>query len=149
LVSRTLLAWIGGKGKQFRAALDYLEYLPKRLERTPIGNPSPTGVAGYLDLHFKAEVVDVLALRLLKEPDWPFWKQYGVLLYLREHPNASLTEPLIRFVSLATDEEIADLTVEAIRATNDKDLQAKLRAEEAWLRSQKKAMPARLSPLVK
>jgi hypothetical protein len=148
LVSRTLLAWIGGKGTQFRAALDYLESLPRHLARTPIGNPSPVGVVSYLDLHFGAELVDLLALRLLKEPDWPDWKRNSALLYLRNHPSASLTEPLIRFVSLTTKAQAADLAVEAISAANDKDLQAKLRAEDVWLRTQKGALPPKLRALV-
>lgn len=149
LVSRTLLAWIGGQGPRFRAALDYLEGLPKRLERTPVGNPPVRGVVAYLHQNFGAELVDLLALRLLKEPDWPDWKRNSALLYLRNHASASLTEPLIRFASLTTNEQARDLAFDAIVAANDKDLQAKLRAEDVWLRTQKRALPPKLGALMK
>ena len=73
LIAETLIVWIQGNAPEYQAALDYLDYIPKRVAQTPIRVPRPIGVSNDLNERFGNRVADFLALRLVKEEEWPRW----------------------------------------------------------------------------
>jgi len=99
LIASCLQKWIQGSVPEFQQALDYLDYIPKRLAQTPAGVPRPIGVANDLNERFSSKVRELLALRLLKESHWPRWKTLGVIYYLKEQASNSTTSALIRFAA--------------------------------------------------
>ena len=129
MLAEVLLAWTGNMAREYQQTLDYLDYLPARLARTPISSPSPTGIAGYLNKHFDGRVAEFLALRLLKSPDWPRWRVLGVLFYLKDQKLPSTTAALIRYAAETANQEFAASAVEAIRSIPDPDLRKKIAAE--------------------
>jgi hypothetical protein len=130
LLAGLLIDWQQARPGAHQAALDYLDRIGPALARTAAGSPSPVGVANDLTLRFGASVVDLLAVRLIKSPEWPRWRMFGVLLYLNEHKLALATAPLLRFAAESADEEARELALETVRATPDPDLAAKVAAEE-------------------
>jgi hypothetical protein len=147
LLAQVLLNWTGAQGADYQAALDYLDYLPARLARTPITSPSPTGIATYLRLHFESRVADLLALRLVKGSDWPRWRVLGVLFYLEERKLPATTEALIRFAEEARDTEWASKAVQVIRAVKDPELRVKIAAERKRAEAAGRAFPLELGAL--
>ena len=140
-------SWQGPRAADYQQVLDFLEDLPYRLARTPVPTPSPTGVAGSLSDSFGPHVADLLALRLLKMPDWPRWQQMAVLFFLQEQKLPSLTAVLIRMVVETKDAEQASLAMRVISATDDPQLNVKIAAERERLEKLKRALPAALSAL--
>ena len=147
LLMRVLTRWIEQNPPEYQAALDYLDALPQRLARTPITKPSPSGVAAYLTKHFKGNVTDLLALRLLKAVDWPHWRAAGVLLYLQEQKDPQITAALIRFAGQTSDSHWRDLAIETIRATADPDMRQKLASEKHFYNTQHNEYPRHLEVL--
>jgi len=130
LLAGLLLAWQQARPSAHQAALDYLDKIGPALARTAVGGPSPTGVANELTLRFGASAVDLLAVRLIKSPEWPRWRTFGVLLYLAQHKLALATAPLLRLAVETDDEEARELALETVRATVDPELAVKVAAEE-------------------
>jgi hypothetical protein len=147
LTAKVLLEWMEGKAPEYQAALEYLDYIPKRLAETPAGAPRPIGVANDLNERFGGRVAEFLALRLFKEADWPRWKILGVLFYLKEQHMVSTTEALIRFASDTQNDEWRKIAIEAINAAHDPDLQNKLAAERQRIEPEKRTLPAALTTL--
>ena len=147
LIAKCLRDLLEGRAPDYEPALNYLDSLPQRLARTPITSPPPTGVAAYLTQHFGARVVEFLALRLVKETDWPHWRVMGVIFYLKDQGSPSTTAALLRFATDTRSEEWRSAAIEAIRATKDPDLSAKIAAERQRVEQQKKAFPAPLVDL--
>jgi hypothetical protein len=142
LLAQVVLDWASPKGMDFKAALDYLDYIPNRFKRTVIGYPPPSGVEAYLTEHFGDRVAEFLALRLVKETGWPHWKIAAITLYLKAHRLFTTTSALLRF-ALETDEtHWRELALEAIREIHDPDLTAKLTFEIARARKLGGAVPA-------
>lgn len=149
LLATTLLKWVRGQAPEYQAALEYLEYIPKRLAKTPVGAPPPTGVANELGERFGGRAADFLALRLVKETDWPRWKSLGVLLYLQRQTSPITTAALLRFVADSDDAEMRRFGAEAITAIDDPDLAGKLAVERARLEAQRRPLPAELRDLAR
>lgn len=148
LIAKCLLDAIEGRSAECKAALDYLDFIPKRLAKTPVGSPPPVGVAAELTDRFGARVAECLALRLVKSPDWPSWKSEGVLLYLSEHKVPSTIAPLIRFAVETPREPWRKIATEAIKAANDPDRTSKIAAERHLAEQQNKDFPKALSDLL-
>lgn len=105
LLATVLAQELSGGAAQHQAVLRYFQEVPKRLERTALGKPSPSGVAAWLEKHHADRVAELLALRLVKSAGWPHWQTFGVLLYLERCPGAhhpTVTFPLIQFIATAT-----------------------------------------------
>lgn len=147
MLARTTLDWVEGSAKDYQDTLDYLDYLPNRLARTPITVPPPSGVAAYLTLHFEGRVADFLSVRLVKGTDWEYWRVAGVLFYLKEQARPSTTEPLLRFAVETKDDELRGWAIEAITASNDPDLKAKLDVERRRTQALAIPFPAALAAL--
>ena len=147
LLVQVLTRWIEQNPPEYQAALDYLDFLPQKLARTPIPKPSPSGVAAYLTKHFAGNVTDVLALRLIKAIEWPHWRVAGVLLYFQEHKDPQITAALIRFAGQASDRDWRNLAIETIRATSDPNIGDKLASERQFYHARHEAYPAHLGVL--
>lgn len=79
-IAASIAAWIDGKGNNYEIAMNSLGGLVAHAERTPKGLPSPDVAAGRL-ARFD-DISDFVALRLLKETDWPQWKVMAAVMYL-------------------------------------------------------------------
>jgi hypothetical protein len=148
LLAQVLLDGRGARAADDQSAWEYLEYLPARLARTPITAPSPTGIADYLQLHYGPRVANLLALHLLKFPNWPRWRVLGVLFYLREQKQASVTAALLRYAAETSNAEGAMEAVRAIQAAADPDLPVKLAAERDRLKTLRKPISPALASLL-
>jgi hypothetical protein len=149
LILQVLRQWKQPEAKEFDQALEYLDTLPSRIAKTPITSPSPSGIAGYLSMHFGWRVADLMAVHLIKQTDWPQWRVSGVLLYLREQARPSITAALIRFASETQDKRWIAVALETIRAAKDPDLPAKVYAEERHAAKESRPLPPALKELVK
>ena len=147
LTAGVLLGWIQGEAPRFQAALDYLEYIPRRFAATPVGFPPPIGVANALKQRFGNGVADFLALRLVKENDWPRWRVVGILFYLKEQKLASTTSALLRFSMETDSEEARGYAIEAIQAIADPELAAKIQLERQRLESRHQTLVTVLESL--
>lgn len=150
LIVESLLLWLQGKASEHQAALDYLDYIPKRLAKTPVGSPPPLGVSNELRDRFGDRVANFLALRLVKQDDWLRWRVISILFYLSEQKLPSTTYALIRFAVETPNEEARNYAIEAIKAIGDKDLKAKLSFERSRLQGLglQKNWPSELDGLV-
>lgn len=147
LMARVLLAWMEGRAPECPEALEYLEALERRLAKTPVGSPPPVGVAAELDDRFGPRAAECLALRLVKELDWPHWRVMGVLFYLRDQRVPETTSALVRFVALTAEDGWRKAAVEAIQAIQDPELGRKLALERQRLAAVGKSLPAALEEL--
>ncbi len=129
LLGQVLLSWHGETGKLYDQAIAYLDRLPKRLERTPMPSPSPLGAMSYLDKHYQDRVVPVLSLRLLKEPDWPDWRAFAVLLYLGKHGTSDTLPVLVRYAAATPNPERREDAIKALQSIGGPQLKPSLEAE--------------------
>ncbi len=148
LMVGTLMIWMQEEEPKYQIALDYLDNLPKKYARTPISAPPPISVAYMLNEDFYNSVANVLALRLIKENEWPYWRIIGVLLYLKEQKLPSTTSALIRFAIETKDDEARGYAIEAIQAINDPDLKVKILIEKERLDNLQKSFPPELDSLI-
>jgi hypothetical protein len=146
-MARALLPVTEGRAPEFRAALEYLARLPARIARTPIGKPSPSGTAAYLDQHFAGRAAEPLAVRLVKQPEWPRWQVMAVLLHLQHQALPATNAALIRFAVQTADPEARDVAVETVLASQDPELLGKLTGEHQRLHAQGAALPVPLDDL--
>lgn len=147
LLARVLLNWAGPTEPDYDAALQYLDTLPAYVAETPIGTPSPSGVAAYLEKHFEGRVTDLLALRLVKEPDWPHWRVVGVLLYLKARPEPKDTGAIVRYAAGTENDEYRQFAIDALKPLRGPDLDALLDAERQRIESIGKVFPNELAAL--
>jgi hypothetical protein len=133
LMATVLLAWMEGRAPDCQGALEYLDAIERRLAKTPVGNPPPVGVAAELADRFGPRAAECLALRLVKETDWPHWRVMGVLFYLRDQRVPATTSGLVRFAATTPNEAWQKAAVEAIEAIQDPDLSGKLDLERRRL----------------
>lgn len=147
LIVGVLQVWAGAQSAEYDAALDWLAQLPRRFERTPLGEPPPVGVANELSERYGARVVELLALRLVKQPTWPRWCTLGVLLYLEQQRRATSTDALLQFAADTGDAEARSLALQALRAVADPAQPAKLQALRQRLAAAGRALPAELEVL--
>ena len=141
LMATVLLGWVGKDKGDFVQALDYLEKIGPKLKRSAVGYPPPLGVAGRLADTYSDRVADLLALRLVKQEDWPHWRVEGVLLYLQECKKATTTSALLRFAMEARLTVWRHDALETVRAIGDPDLAAKLTYEKARQRTLGRPIP--------
>lgn len=147
LLARVLLELIEGTKPEDQKALDYLDNLPRRLARTPVTMPPPTGVATELKERFGDRAAEFLSMRLVKGTDWPRWRALGVILYLQDQRLTTTTAPLIRFAADTKDDSLRKAAIDAIKKIHDPDLQKKVAAERQRLEPQKRLLPPALSDL--
>ncbi len=142
--ARMMINWISGRSPKNQEALSYLDSLPVRLARTPITSPSPMGAMSYLNLHFQSSVTDILAVHLIKLPDFPHWRIATILFYLESQKSPEVTDILLRFVNETSNDDYRNVALNTIDATNDPNLKSKLLQEELRLKALEKELPESL-----
>jgi hypothetical protein len=147
LMVSCLLSWISGKVPEYQAVLDYLDEVPKRVARTPARVPAPESVAFVLNERFGSRVADFLALRLVKEPNWPRWRVTGILLYLKEQKLPSTVSVLLRYITETESDESRVYALETVQAIADPQLQSKLLMERERLNTKYKDLDKVLQSL--
>jgi len=141
LLATVVLNRAGPRRDDYKQALDYLEQLPAKFVGTVMRKPSGVGVEGYLTLHFEGRLAELLALRLIKEPEWPHWEVVAAILYLQTHKVPATTGALIRFAIEAPSDQQRKLAIDAIHAIGDPELPAKLMYELARAKSLSRRVP--------
>jgi hypothetical protein len=147
LMAHVVLAWVSGSEPDYGGALEYLVGIPRRMARTPAGVPDGLGVESYLTLHYVGRVAPLLALRLVKESDWPHWQVTGVLFYLEAHPDPTTTGAVIRFAIETTDPEWRGYAIETLQKYTDPDFGKKLKYEIARANALKLPIPPEVRAL--
>ncbi len=100
-MANTIADWIEGKGSDYEPAMEKLENIEERVKSTPSGVPRSDIAAGVLTQFTGDSLVNFIALRLVKEPDWPGWQVDAALIYLDEH-RAPSAIPALTLYSAAT-----------------------------------------------
>lgn len=147
LLAQVVLDWGGSKRTEFKAAIDYLDHVHARFNKTAIGYPPPIGVTHYLTEHFGDRVAELLALRLVKQTVWPRWRVAAITLYLQAHRVFTTTSALLRFAIETDGTQWRELAIEAIREIHDPEIDAKLAFEIARARKRGLAVPTEVRML--
>lgn len=94
-IAATIAAWIDGKGANYDTAMQVLAVTAEHAAHTPRGTPSPDTAAAKLELF--DDISDFVALRMLKETDWPEWKVLAAIVYLGYWGTASVLPAIDQF----------------------------------------------------
>ncbi|MCR4376467.1 MAG: hypothetical protein NUV50_00020 [Rhodospirillales bacterium] len=94
-IAATITAWIEGKGDNYQIAINGLSGLQVRAEQTILSAPSADVAAGRL-ARFD-DISDFIALRMLKETDWPEWKVLAAIVYLGYWGTGSVLPAIDQF----------------------------------------------------
>ena len=94
-IATTIAAWIDDGGALFEAAMDALNTAAQRAAKTPVGVPEPDLAASELELF--DNIYNFVALRLLKETDWPQWKMLTAIIHMGHWAMASVLPALDQF----------------------------------------------------
>lgn len=147
LLARVIEKWNAGKNEIFNSALSYLYVdIVNFIKGTPVMAPPSDGVAAYLTKNYQGQVTQLLTLRLIKE-DWPQWRVYGVLIYLRKQKDPSCTEGLLRFAVDTSNKEWQNYAIETIELTNVSDLPRIIEAERKRCKLLNKPFPIEANSL--
>jgi hypothetical protein len=147
LMASSLLAWMEGRAPECQASLEFLDAFARKLAKTPVGNPPPVAVAAELADRFGPRAAECLAVRLVKETDWPQWRVMGIIFYLRDQRVPATTSALIRFAATTTNPTWQKAAVEAIEEIRDPELSRKLELERQRLALARKDLPEALGRL--
>lgn len=88
-----------GQGEELDAAMSHMDQQAEHYEGTQVPYPRPDVLASDLDYEHGARAVPYLAVRLMKEPDWPDWKVAAVLQYLAMEKEEKALPALARFAA--------------------------------------------------
>ena len=147
LIATVLLDWKEGRAPEYQQALDFLEALPKRLAKTPVGMPPPTGVAADLAERFGSRIAGLIAVRLVKESPAPHWRVLTYVFYLESQALPETTPALIRFAAESENPKWRSAAIQAISKIRDPHLKDKIAAERARLQAEQKLLPPDLATL--
>ena len=129
LITKVILERIAGNQK-FKEALDYFDKVEERAAETPMMVPPPEAVAEYLFQHFGDAVSSLLGVYLVKLAGlWAEWKSLGVILYLGKLNSTASSDPLIQFLSNASDDNQRRLALEALALVGDAATLEKIESE--------------------
>ena len=87
------------QGDELDAAMSHMDRQAERYEGTQALHPRPDVLASDLDYEHGARAVPYLAVRLMKEPEWPDWKVAAVLQYLAMEKEEKALPALVRFAA--------------------------------------------------
>jgi len=94
-IAGTIADWANGKGGSFDAALKTLANVQTRASKTPRNVPLADTAAAKLQLF--DDIENFLALRMLKEIDWPAWQVMAAIVYLGYWGTSSVIPALYQF----------------------------------------------------
>lgn len=141
IYKRMLLNWMQGRSPNNDLVLKYLDGLPGRFLRTPLPSPSPQPAAAYISHHYQDSVVDLLAVRLLKQPEMEDWRVSATLIYFEEQKAVAITDLLLRFISQTEHAQRLEFALETLDAINDPRLDEKILNEKHRLHALGQDLP--------
>jgi hypothetical protein len=115
------------------AAEEYLAIAEKWFARTILGTPPVGGIIDNLNATFGGSLAKFLALRLVKVPAAPMWRQQVALGYIAGNPDPAVTEALLRFASATPTAAMQQAVAHVLRSGGDGALTAKVAAERERL----------------
>ena len=132
------------------AAVDaYLAKAERWFAPTVLGSPPVRGVVDNLTASLGGRLAALFALRLLKLPGAPPWRQQVALGYLEENHTPTATEAILRYATATTTPDgLRQAAVRTLRATGDPQLPAKARAERDRLTALGTPVPNALKSLL-
>lgn len=87
------------QGSELDAAMTHMDRQAERYEGTQALHPRPDVLASDLDYEHGPRAVPYLAVRMMKEPEWPDWKVAAVLEYLAMEKEEKALPALVRFAA--------------------------------------------------
>ena len=144
LLAEVLLAAAGPSAKDYDDLEQLLVNLPATMARTALGKPMPDVFRRMVTEGYGNRATKFLALRLVKQPEWPDWLVSGVLLYLREHKDPATTAAIIRFAAVTPAPHRREWAREALAAIGDPALAARLDGAQRWAEANKLPFPPEL-----
>ena len=88
---------IGGKAKLFQNAMADMANYEAFAAKTPLGTPPSDTAAGTI-VAYSTELSDLVALHMVKELQWPYWKTLAAIIYLGYYADASALPALDQFI---------------------------------------------------
>lgn len=88
---------ISGKAKLFQDAMKDVANYADFAAKTPLGTPPSDTAAGTI-VAYSTELSDLVALHMVKETQWPYWKTLAAIIYLGYYADASVLPALNQFI---------------------------------------------------
>jgi HEAT repeat protein len=147
LMADVVLEWAEAEDHPFSAALRDLDDAEQRFAGTVVHTPPVRAMVGDLSDRYGGRLAELLALRLVKQPEQASWRVLVTLGYLDRHKTPAVTEALIRFAATSPHAKLQQTTARVIAGLGDPDLPRKLAAERDRLARQGAAIPPALAAL--
>ena len=120
------------QGEELDAAMSHMDQQAEHYEGTQAQYPRPDVLASDLDYEHGARAVPYLAVRLMKEPDWPNWKIAAVLQYLAMEKDEKALPALARFAAENKNPGHQRMIAKALEAFDARALEKAKREEERY-----------------
>ena len=128
----------------YGAVEDYLAAAEEWFADTILGSPPVGGIVDNLTATFGGSLAGYLALRLVKVPTAPMWRQQVILSYLEHNPTPAATDALLRYASATPVPELQRAVARVVRAAGDTALASKVAAERERLARDGRKLPRRI-----
>jgi hypothetical protein len=149
LVAQVVLDAAESETQPLEGAEQYLAAAERWFAPTILGTPPVRGVVSNLTATFGGRLGEYLAVRLVKVPSAPAWRQQVALGYLHDHPTPSATDALLRYASAATTAPgLQAVAARVLAASGDDRLAAKVAAERDRLASAGLTLPEPVAALI-
>jgi hypothetical protein len=120
------------RGGELDAAMSHMDQQAESYEGTQTQYPRPDVLASDLNYEHGARAVPYLAVRLMKEPDWPAWKVAAVLQYLAMEKDEKALPALARFTAENKNPGYQRMIAKALEAFDARALEKAKREEERY-----------------
>lgn len=148
LMAQVLLEASEAEAPELDAADRYLAVAERWFADTIVGTPPVRGVVDNLSAQFGGALAGYLALRLVKVPTAPTWRQQATLAYLERHPIPAATDALLRYATTTPVPELQTTAARVLRSARDPALPSKVAAEKERLARTGKVLPGPLAAFV-
>jgi hypothetical protein len=147
LIADVVYEWRETEDHPFSGALRDLDDAERRFASTVAGAPPVRAVIEQLSARYGGRLAELLALRLVKQPEQASWRVLTTLGYLDRHKSPATTEALIRFATRSPHPKFQQMTAQVIAGLGDSELPRKLAAERERLAAQGATLPPVLAAL--
>jgi hypothetical protein len=149
LVAGVLLEAAESDTQPFEAAEQYLGSAERWFAGTIVATPPVRGVVANLTATFGGRLGEYLALRLVKVPAAPPWRQQTALAYLMRNPAPGATDAVLRYASAPTTAPgLQSMAAQVLASSGDAQLAAKVSAERDRLARSGASLPDPLAALI-
>jgi hypothetical protein len=147
LLGQVFLDMSEAESTLYDVAEDYLASAERWFAKTILGTPPVGGVIDNLIATFGGSLGKYLALRLVKVPAAPIWRQQVTLGYVAGNPDPAVTDALLRFGSTTSIIELQAAVAHVLQASVDSALPQKVAAERERLARNGQQLPQSLAAL--